>query len=441
MSLPWLLERVRRARRRRPVGRRAPGAPGLPDVRRVHRVLGLEVRFPGPVRGLRVPRRVGADRPGGPGRGARRALDLAGRLREAPRARGRRHRRGGAPRHGAGDPHPRHHRRARRRPDPRPRPGDRRAPAGGDHALSRPGRRRRGAGGSEVQYPPGPFAEVYAEAARRGFHRTAHAGEVGGPASVREALDRLGVERVDHGIRAIEDPALVARLAREAIPLAVCPTSNVRTGAVPGLAQHPLRRLYDAGVRVTVNSDDPTFFGASVLDELELCLTTLGFAPRDLAVLAEHAAARGLPGRRRARAAPRARPVGLGRPRRRPRPGSTRAAGAAATSPPPARRRGRPGAPSPRRTGGRRAGAPAAARRPRTRRARSATGSPSAFQGRVRREKRPMRRTISSGDPAFDRGQGRRGLGDRRRDDEVDPREHVVHERPRGSGRSRVAWR
>lgn len=147
-----------------------------------------------------------------------------------------------------------------------------------------------GLGGSEVEYPPGPFAEVYAEAARRGFHRTAHAGEVAGPASVREALDRPGVERVDHGIRAIEDPALVARLAREGVPLAVCPTSNVRTGAVASLAEHPLRRLYDAGVRVTVNSDDPTFFGASLLDELELCLTTLGFAPRELAVLAEHAA-------------------------------------------------------------------------------------------------------------------------------------------------------
>jgi adenosine deaminase len=147
-----------------------------------------------------------------------------------------------------------------------------------------------GLGGSEVEHPPGPFAEVYAEAARRGFHRTAHAGEVAGPASVRESLDRLGVERVDHGIRAAEDPTLVARLAREKVPLAVCPTSNVRTGAVPSLAQHPLRRLYDAGVRVTVNSDDPTFFGASVLDEFELCLTTLGFAPRELAVLAEHAA-------------------------------------------------------------------------------------------------------------------------------------------------------
>jgi adenosine deaminase len=147
-----------------------------------------------------------------------------------------------------------------------------------------------GLGGSEVQFPPGPFAEVYAEAARRGFRRTAHAGEVGGPDSIREALDRLGVERVDHGIRAVEDPALVARLAREAIPLTVCPTSNVRTGAVPSVARHPLRRLYDAGARVTVNSDDPTFFGASVLDELLLCVTMLGFGPADLAVLTEHAA-------------------------------------------------------------------------------------------------------------------------------------------------------
>ena len=148
-----------------------------------------------------------------------------------------------------------------------------------------------GLGGSEADFPPGSFADVYAEAARRGFHRTAHAGEVAGPASVREALDRLGIERVDHGIRAIEDPALVARLARDGVPLAVCPTSNVRTGAVPSLAQHPLRRLYDAGVRVTVNSDDPTFFGASVVDELVLCVSTLGFAPRELAVLAGHAAA------------------------------------------------------------------------------------------------------------------------------------------------------
>jgi adenosine deaminase len=147
-----------------------------------------------------------------------------------------------------------------------------------------------GLGGSEAEFPPGPFADVFAEAARRGFHRTAHAGEVAGPDSVRAALDRLGVERVDHGIRAIEDAALVARLARDRVPLAVCPTSNVRTGAVPSLAQHPLRRLYEAGVPVTVNSDDPPFFGVSILDEYQRCLTTLGFTPGELAVLAGHAA-------------------------------------------------------------------------------------------------------------------------------------------------------
>src|SRR5262249_29896709 len=137
------------------------------------------------------------------------------------------------------------------------------------------------------EFPPGPFAEVYAEAARRGFHRTAHAGEVAGAASVRKALERLGIERVDHGIRAIEEPALIAHLVRERVPLA---TSNGRTGAVPNLAAHPLRRLYDAGVRVTVNSDDPTFFGASILDEYELCHTAFGFTLRELAVLAGHAA-------------------------------------------------------------------------------------------------------------------------------------------------------
>ena len=181
-----------------------------------------------------------------------------------------------------------------------------------------------GLGGSEGEYPPGPFAEVYREAARRGFHRTAHAGEVAGPASVREALDHLGVERVDHGIRAIEDPVLVARLARDGVPLAVCPTSNVRTGAVPSLAEHPLRRLFDAGVRVTVNSDDPTFFGASVLDEYELCLTAFGFTPRELAVLAEHAAGAAFLDSAGAGAARGPRPIGLERDSRGRRSGGPR---------------------------------------------------------------------------------------------------------------------
>ena len=250
----------------------------------------------------------------GRGRGPRRALDLARRLREGARARVRRGHGGGAPRHGAGDARPRHHVRARRRPDPEPRPGDRRAAARGDHALPRPGSGGVGLGGSEVEFPPGPFAEVYAEAARRGFHRTAHAGEVGGPDSVRAGA--RPARRRARGPRDPRDrgPALVARLARDGVPLTVCPTSNVRTGAVPSLAQHPLRRLYDAGVRVTVNSDDPTFFGASMTDELWLCMTAS--ASRRRAGRPDRAC-----GQARSSTAPRgpargACPIGLGRPRR-----------------------------------------------------------------------------------------------------------------------------
>lgn len=147
-----------------------------------------------------------------------------------------------------------------------------------------------GLGGSEAKFPAGDFAAVYAEAARRGFRRTAHAGEAAGPESVAAALEHLGAERIGHGIRAVEDPALVARLARDGVPLEVCPTSNVRTGVVASYAAHPLRRLFETGVRVTVNSDDPTFFGATLLDELELCVTTLGFEPAELGTMAEHAA-------------------------------------------------------------------------------------------------------------------------------------------------------
>jgi adenosine deaminase len=147
-----------------------------------------------------------------------------------------------------------------------------------------------GLGGSEAAHPPRLFAEVYAEAARRGFHRTVHAGEAAGPESVREALATLAPERIGHGIRAIEDPALPAELAVSAVPLEVCPTSNVQTGVVTGYAAHPLRRLFDAGVRVTVNSDDPTFFGVTLVDELEICLTRLGFGPADVASMAVHAA-------------------------------------------------------------------------------------------------------------------------------------------------------
>src|SRR5438093_423494 len=94
-----------------------------------------------------------------------------------------------------------------------------------------------------------------------------HAGEDAGPASVRGALDALGAERIQHGVRAVEDPALLAELAARGIPLAVCPTSNLRLGVVASLDAHPLRQLWEAGVRVSVNTDDPGFFGCELVGE------------------------------------------------------------------------------------------------------------------------------------------------------------------------------
>lgn len=143
--------------------------------------------------------------------------------------------------------------------------------------------------GDETTQSTPYFAEAFAEARRRGLATKAHAGELMGPASVRTALDRLGVRRIEHGVRAIEDEALVERLAAEGITLDVCPWSNVRLGVVPDLAAHPIRRLHERGVRVTVNTDDPTVFGRSLSQELASLVEDLGFAPADLARLQANA--------------------------------------------------------------------------------------------------------------------------------------------------------
>ena len=121
---------------------------------------------------------------------------------------------------------------------------------------------------SERGNPPEKFARVFARARQLGLHAVAHAGEEGPPAYVRDALDVLKVERIDHGVRASEDPALMQRLAREQVPLTVCPLSNVRLCVVPDLAQHNLPQLLAAGLKVTVNSDDPAYFGGYVNDNL-----------------------------------------------------------------------------------------------------------------------------------------------------------------------------
>ncbi|MFF5991187.1 adenosine deaminase [Prauserella flavalba] len=139
---------------------------------------------------------------------------------------------------------------------------------------------------AEVGYPPSLFADVFAAAAEAGLRRVAHAGEEGPPEYLWQALDVLGVERVDHGVRCLEDDVLVRRLAAEQVPLTVCPLSNVRLRVVDDLAAHPLRRMLDRGLLVTLNSDDPAYFGGYVDDNLRQCRDTLGLTGAELATLA-----------------------------------------------------------------------------------------------------------------------------------------------------------
>ena len=129
---------------------------------------------------------------------------------------------------------------------------------------------------AEVGYPPSLFEDVFARARAEGLHVVAHAGEEGPPDYVRQALDLLGAERIDHGIRSLEDPELVARLVDEQVPLTVCPLSNVRLGVVDSIEHHPIRRMLDAGLLVTVNSDDPAYFGGYVDDNFAALRTGLG---------------------------------------------------------------------------------------------------------------------------------------------------------------------
>jgi adenosine deaminase len=142
---------------------------------------------------------------------------------------------------------------------------------------------------AEIGYPPVGFADVYARARAEGLRLVAHAGEEGPASYVRDALDLLGVERVDHGIRSLDDPALVQRLAREAVPLTVCPLSNVRLRAVDTLADHPLPRMLEAGLAVSVHSDDPAYFGGYVDDNHRAVADALGLTRDQVRTLADNA--------------------------------------------------------------------------------------------------------------------------------------------------------
>ncbi|MEX1254052.1 MAG: adenosine deaminase [Dehalococcoidia bacterium] len=145
-----------------------------------------------------------------------------------------------------------------------------------------------GLGGPEEGFTNDPFVEVFAEARRRGLRSVPHAGENDGPASVRSALDTLGAERIQHGVRAAEDPALVEHLAGRRIPLAVCPTSNLLLNVAPSIEEHPLRDLWEAGVVVSINTDDPGFFGCDLVGEYAIAGLALGLDRAGYAQLARN---------------------------------------------------------------------------------------------------------------------------------------------------------
>lgn len=131
---------------------------------------------------------------------------------------------------------------------------------------------------AERGHPPSKFTEVFRRAKMLGIPRVAHAGEEGPPEYIREALDLLEVCRIDHGVRCLEDPALVNRLRDEGVVLTVCPLSNVRLKVVQDLASHPLPQLLDAGLRVTLNSDDPAYFGGGMLANFLACHEAFGWS-------------------------------------------------------------------------------------------------------------------------------------------------------------------
>jgi len=141
---------------------------------------------------------------------------------------------------------------------------------------------------SEAGHPPSKFQRVFKAASERGMKRVAHAGEEGPPAYIYEALDLLHIDRLDHGNRALEDDALVARLVQEQMTLTVCPLSNLKLCVVDDMRAHPLKRMLDLGLRATINSDDPAYFGGYVMDNYKAVIEALDLNKEDIRTLAKN---------------------------------------------------------------------------------------------------------------------------------------------------------
>jgi adenosine deaminase len=141
----------------------------------------------------------------------------------------------------------------------------------------------------EHLFPPGPFAECFVRAKEAGLLRTPHAGELAGPDSVWATLESCAPNRLQHGVRSIEDPRLLEELQRAQICLDVCPTSNVRLGVFPSIEEHPAHRLFEAGIPISINADDTLLFETDILHEYEVARTKLGFSDDDLAQVARYA--------------------------------------------------------------------------------------------------------------------------------------------------------
>jgi adenine deaminase len=149
---------------------------------------------------------------------------------------------------------------------------------------------------AERGHPPAKFADVFTRARAEGFRTVAHAGEEGPPEYIRQALDLLKVSRIEHGVRCEEDPALMAELAARRIPLTVCPLSNVKTRVFPSLERHNLQRLLARGLCVTINSDDPAYFGGYVNQNYRAAADALALGPAEIAAIARNGIAASLMG-------------------------------------------------------------------------------------------------------------------------------------------------